>query len=95
MMQFSRTESVSINGTHLQDFCHSLTDSIVIKVFGVPNKEAYWAPEDGYDGMEYHFVSDHGDVVSLYARWGNWRIGAHNADVADAFKAWLAGVVAA
>lgn len=57
--------------------------------FGKPNPNAYYDPEKGYDGEEYIFVDADGHVVNLYARWGCWRIGAENNELADQFGKWL------
>ncbi len=86
---WKRNRNADINGISLQLYCETLTLSKVRQVFGKPDPDGYVDDEKGYDGNEYRFVSEIGDVVNLYSRFGNWRIGAHSPEVAERFKFWL------
>jgi hypothetical protein len=89
MMNFARNEDADTNGTSLREYCDDLTDSKVRALLGKPDCGGFYDPDNGYDGMEYKFVSDQGHVVNLYSRFEAYRIGAHDDGVAILFKEWL------
>ena len=63
-------------------------DSLLVALFGVP-KDGYVDEEKGYDGYEWVFESEDEYTVTLYSRWGSYRVGAHDSGVALDFLAWL------
>lgn len=86
---FKRTPEADINGTSLQVYLDEVTTPQIRRIFGKPDLDAYHEPEKGYDGDEYKFTDEIGNVVNLYARYGAWRIGAHNRAPAELFATWL------
>lgn len=87
---FKRIDDLmATNGVCLQEYVDEVNLLALVAHFGKP-EDGYWDPEKGYDGHEFLFVEEStGEVVNLYSRFGNWRIGAHSKDVAQRFKAWL------
>lgn len=80
----------SISGTSLQIVLPDLSLAKVREIFGEPDKDAYYEPERGYDGNEYTFVDEVGNVARLYDRYGQFRIGARHGGIAMTFMCWLA-----
>jgi hypothetical protein len=77
------------SGISLQLILDHCTIQDAIKLFGYPSRDAaYFDPDSGYDGWDWVFQGPNGPV-SLYARWGNLRIGARSLKEAEDFKAWL------
>jgi hypothetical protein len=86
MKNFTRNDNADLNGTSLQIRLMNLSRTALVGVFGTPLNGIEL--EKGYK-EEYTFVSDDGTVVSLYDRWGMWRIGAKCMEDAEQFKLWL------
>lgn len=55
-------------------------------LFGPP--EYGLEPERGYN-WEYRFRGPDGETVTLYDRWGTWRIGSWSGEQGERFRAWL------
>ena len=81
--------NLSINLSSLQVFKDNITTKQIVELFGPAPSDAYFDPENGYDGLEWKFVSESGSTVTLYARWGQWRIGGYDQDLAVEFSDWL------
>ncbi len=92
MANFKRSK-VNTSGTSLQKYLDGITDYDVKRAFGDPNDDGYWDDEKGYDGREYTFTDDAGNIATLYARWGAWRVGAHEPRVAREFKEYFLGLI--
>lgn len=60
--------------------------AVLKQLFGEPGYSM--EDEKGYKN-EYVFTNADGMVVMLYDRWGAWRIGAWNTEVAEDFYKWL------
>jgi hypothetical protein len=74
--------------TSLQIILDNCTPRSALTLFGNPSPNGYFDEDAGYEGWDWTFEGPHG-VVTLYARWGNLRIGATSLEIAEAFKAWL------
>lgn len=85
------TPYVDVNGTflaaHLPD---KVNRAALLRRFGETPRVGCVDPEKGYDGEEWTFRADTGDVFNVYARWGQYRIGARTENV-EAFQSWLLG----
>jgi hypothetical protein len=89
-MDFERKEDVSTNGTCFQCYLPGeVTANKLAEVFGPCNRDGYWDEEKGYDGNDWTFRSDTGLAFKVYARWGHYRVGAHDEEGVEAFAAWL------
>ena len=74
--------------TSLQRRCPQWFTSVEIeRIFGPPNIDAC-EPEKGY-GPEWGFSDENDNPVRLYPRWGAFRIGAQNQEIAERFEIWL------
>lgn len=86
---FVRTPCSGVSGSCLQAYLDDV-ELNVIALFGKPDPDGYVDDEKGYDGNEYHFTEQStGQIVNLYARYGEWRVGALTKAVADRFVSWL------
>ena len=91
---FARSQHADRNGISLQVYLDNLNFALVQKLFGEPDPNAYQDEEKGYDGNEYLFVEQStGLPVNLYARWGDWRVGAHEKATAERFATWLRSLI--
>jgi hypothetical protein len=70
----------------LQAYLDNVTTEDITRLFGEPDPGGYVDDEKGYDGREYLFTDGMGNVVNIYSRFGNWRVGAHDEQVAAEFK---------
>lgn len=84
-MTYEYTPQACGSGPFL-DYLDGVTREAMVRVFGTP-PEGYWDPDSGYDGEEWYFTGEGGEIFFVYARWGNFRVGGM-ADPAP-FKAWL------
>lgn len=85
-MNYTRDDKANPSGTSLQLYLDGLERATVVAAFGEPMNGVEL--EKGYND-ELVFVGDTGDVVTLYDRWRNWRIGAASPEAAERFKQWL------
>lgn len=53
------------------------------------NHNAYFEPENGYDGDEWVFINEEGKFATIYFRYGSPRIGAESIEVANEFADFL------
>lgn len=88
-MEFKLDPKADTNGTSLQAYLPQMTHEQMHERFGDPRPGGYEDADKGYDGEEWSFVDEYGAVVNVYARYGDFRVGAHNARVADNFVEWL------
>ena len=89
-MNFKRTtEANPANAGCLQEYVDFLEVSDIIELFGPSDKDGYEDYEKGYDGQEWHFEAEDGQIVNLYPRFSNLRVGASNNPIAQDFVAWL------
>lgn len=85
-MNFTRTQ-FNESGVSMR-FAVKANLAAIQKVFGGVNADGYYDLESGYDGTEYTFNAGGEHPVSLYTRYGNWRVGAWSDADAHAFIAW-------
>lgn len=88
-MTFHPAVNADTNGTFLA--CHlppEVRRAAMLARFGTPTTGGVWDHEKGYNGEEWAFIGSDGAVYNVYARWGMFRVGAHQADVAT-FAKWL------
>ena len=89
-MQFRATDKFG-NMTSLQLYVSGVRESQIEKLFGRGREGV--EPEKGYRGPEWTFECDEdGSIATLYPRWGMWRIGAHNKEVAYNLFRFLNGL---
>ena len=72
-MSFFYAPFEDVAGSWLAGYIEKDTAQKVIDHFA-PTPAAWYDPEKGYDGIEYRFVDEKGNLFSLYARWGQWRL---------------------
>ena len=82
---FSHSPSESVNGTHL---CAHVEEEVGLKVSKLfkPSPDGYVDEEKGYEGLEYRFLDEEGQIYNLYSRWGSWRLGGYNLSHGDIGK---------
>ena len=74
--------------TALQRRCPQwFTTGEITRLFGPPNYETA-EPEKGY-GEEWRFSDENNNPVTLYSRYGVYRIGAQTPEIAERFEIWL------
>ena len=95
MTTFTRNDKFNNSGSHLQFRLPDLTEKQVVGLFGRASP-GYDDPDKGY-GSKYVFVRDDlpNHPVTLYDRWGMWRVGALERDDAEEFVAWLSAKLGA
>lgn len=81
------TRTHDCNGTFLIDDAPVELDlEVVGAMFGRPDSDRY--PAKGYD-LWWTLTDDLGRVVTLYDRFGVWRVGARRVEAGEDFIAWL------
>lgn len=89
MVSFTRDDHADPWQTKLQFVLEELTLADVTRLFGKD------LPQQGETDKGYQYLlkfrgpNDNDAVVTLYDRYGQWRIGAANTDHVLAFKQWL------
>lgn len=67
------------------------TDALVAK-FGARDTGTCYEPERGYNGDEFSFKAPDGATFTVYARWGDYRIGsAASGEAVARFAEWFTG----
>jgi hypothetical protein len=88
---FVRDEDADRNGCGLMCYVDpNPTIDQLMTVLGPPS----WGsePDKGYD-HEYTFVGPENVTVTLYDRYGVWRVGSTCPQVAERFRGWLVGLL--
>ena len=88
---FTRDDTADASGTSLYDTLDGVTLDQLLAAFGSPSRPGC-DEEKGYR-YEYRFRAADGGVVTLYDRWGTWRVGTGPRH-GDDFVAWVRAAVA-
>lgn len=88
-MMFTLNHKANTNGSSLQMRIDYIDTRLAETLFGEPDL-SWYDYEKGYENR-YAFVGENGRTATLYDRFGQWRIGAHDYETAVEFDAWLKG----
>ena len=88
-MSFTYSPNAEISGSHLVTTLDSDVGSKIATSFEAC--EGCFNTSKGYDGKEYRFVDEDGQLYNVYSRWGIWRLGGYNLQPGDvgAFVNWV------
>lgn len=89
MSNYKRVTNAGSGGS-LQAYVHGANSVKIKAVFGKCDPGGYEDSEKGYDGIEYAFKNvKTGEILRLYSRWGEWRVGGSNKETAEVFALWV------
>jgi len=72
-----------------------ISTNTLLARFGARDTGTCYEPERGYDGDEFSFRAANGATFTVYARWGDYRIGSAASDDAVAlFAEWFRAQIA-
>lgn len=88
-MNFKLDPNADVNGTSLCGSLPDITAAMMQQTFGDHVDDTYAEPLKGYGGNTWYFVSDDGQVVTVYDRWNQMCVGSHSNTIFEPFAAWL------